>query len=231
MEQNILVVEDEEAMRMVLSDRLRRKGYAVDCAADGETGFQKATSLPFDLMIFDIMLPGRSGLDLCRDVRGAGLGAPILLLSAYQQVKTAGFDAGADDYMTKPFDMLELNARVEALLRRAPAGRFPPQSTDSPQQMLTEESEGLPAKATVERLISPANSLPASTLREEFERRIDAQKDSLGLSEVILRLRKTLDEERQIQQTLPNAPWLGVAEGVIKFLEEILQGRAPRRRH
>jgi CheY-like chemotaxis protein len=176
------------------------------------------------------MLPGRSGLDLCRDVRGAGLGAPILLLSAYQQVKTAGFDAGADDYMTKPFDMLELNARVEALLRRVPSGRFISRTTDSPQRMSTEQSKGLPAKAAVEGFIHPSSTPPASTLREEFERRIDAQKDSSGLSKVIFRLRKTLDQERQIPQTLPNAHWLGVAEGVIEFLEEILQGRAPRRR-
>jgi len=206
MEQNILVVEDEEAMRMVLSDRLRGQGYAVDCAADGETGFQKATSLPFDLMIFDIMLPGRSGLDLCRDVRGAGLGAPILLLSAYQDtvVKTAGFDVGADDYMTKPFDMLELNARVQALLRGVPASRFTPRSTDSPQRASTQESVGLLANPVFEGLIRPPSTPPDSTLREEFERRIDAQKDSSGLTEVILRLRRTLNQERQSPQTLPN---------------------------
>jgi DNA-binding response OmpR family regulator len=112
MEQNILLVEDEEALRMVLGDRLRGEGYLVDCASDGETGFRKATSLPFNLMILDIMLPGRSGLDLCRDIRGAGLGTPILMLTACREteVKVAGCEAGVDDYLTKPFDMLELNA-------------------------------------------------------------------------------------------------------------------------
>jgi DNA-binding response OmpR family regulator len=133
MKENILLVEDEEAMRMVVSDRLRRQGYAVDCAADGETGFRKATSLPFDLMIFDIMLPHRSGLDLCREVRSAGLDTPVLLLSADHQtlVKTTGFEVGADDYVNKPFDMMELNARVEALLRR----RSSSQRTNLPQPM------------------------------------------------------------------------------------------------
>src|SRR5215831_15723357 len=92
MKENILLIEDEEALQMALSDRLRREGYVVDSAADGETGFEKATTLPFDLILLDIMLPGRNGLDLCRDIRVAGLGTPILLLTA----------------------------RIEALLRRAP---------------------------------------------------------------------------------------------------------------
>src|SRR5690349_6034802 len=117
MRENILLVEDEQALQMIIGDRLRKEGYLVDCASDAETGFSKATSQPFDLMIFDIMLPHRSGLDLCQDVRGAGLTTPILLLSAHQQtvIKTVGFEVGADDYMTKPFDMLELNARIESL--------------------------------------------------------------------------------------------------------------------
>jgi two-component system alkaline phosphatase synthesis response regulator PhoP len=89
---------------------------------DGEQGFEKASSLPFDLIVLDIMLPGRSGLDLCRDIRTAGLGTPILLLTARSETvdKIIGLKLGADDYVTKPFDMQELMARIEALLRRAP---------------------------------------------------------------------------------------------------------------
>jgi two-component system alkaline phosphatase synthesis response regulator PhoP len=123
MNENILLVEDEQALRMTLSDRLQSEGYVVDFSPDGEQGFEKATSLPFDLIILDIMLPRRSGLDVCRDIRLAGLATPILLLTARGQIvdKVAGLKLGADDYVTKPFDTLELMARIEALLRRAPA--------------------------------------------------------------------------------------------------------------
>ncbi|PYX23110.1 MAG: DNA-binding response regulator [Acidobacteria bacterium] len=107
MKENILLVEDEEALCMALSDRLRKDGYEVDFVTDGEKGF---------------MLPGRNGLDLCRDIRTAGLGTPILLLTARSEIvdKIVGLKLGADDYVTKPFDMQELMARIEALLRRAP---------------------------------------------------------------------------------------------------------------
>jgi two-component system, OmpR family, alkaline phosphatase synthesis response regulator PhoP len=122
MNENILIVEDEEALRMTLGDRLRSEGYVVDFAKDGEQGTEKATQLPFDLIILDVMLPRRSGLDVCTDIRRAGLATPILLLTARGQTsdKVVGFKLGADDYVTKPFDTLELMARIEALLRRAP---------------------------------------------------------------------------------------------------------------
>ena len=122
MNENILLIEDEQALRMTLSDRLQGEGYVVDFSPDGEQGFEKATTLPFDLIILDIMLPRRSGLDVCRDIRLSGLGTPILLLTARGQTvdKVVGFKLGADDYVTKPFDTLELMARIEALLRRAP---------------------------------------------------------------------------------------------------------------
>jgi len=122
MNENILLVEDEEALRMTLSDRLRSEGYVVDFAADGEEGLNKATGLPFDLIILDVMLPHRSGFDVCRDIRTAGLATPILVLTARDQTmdKVLGLKLGADDYVTKPFDTLELMARIEALLRRVP---------------------------------------------------------------------------------------------------------------
>ncbi|HYA63543.1 MAG TPA: response regulator transcription factor [Candidatus Sulfotelmatobacter sp.] len=123
MNEHILIVEDEEALRMTLGDRLRSEGYVVDFAIDGEEGADKGTRVPFDLIILDIMLPRRSGLDVCTDIRQAGLATPILLLTARGQTmeKVVGFKLGADDYVTKPFDTLELMARIEALLRRAPA--------------------------------------------------------------------------------------------------------------
>jgi two-component system alkaline phosphatase synthesis response regulator PhoP len=119
---NVLFVEDEEALRMTVGDRLRKEGYAVESAANGEEGFVKATQLPFDLIILDVMLPKKSGFDVCRDIREAGLITPILMLTARGQTsdKVNGLKIGADDYVTKPFNMQELMARVEALLRRAP---------------------------------------------------------------------------------------------------------------
>src|ERR1700680_4296540 len=119
---NVLFVEDEEALRMTVGDRLRNEGYAVDYAANGDEGLEKATQLPFDLIILDVMLPKKSGFDVCKQIREAGLITPVLLLTARGQTsdKVNGLKIGADDYVTKPFNMLELMARVEALLRRAP---------------------------------------------------------------------------------------------------------------
>src|SRR2546429_472108 len=120
MNENILLVEDEEALRMTLRDRLQSEGYVVDLAGDGEQGYEKATRLPFDLIILDIMLPRCNGLDVCRGIRLAGLATPILLLTARGQTvdKVVGLKLGADDYVTKPFDTIELMARIEVLLRR-----------------------------------------------------------------------------------------------------------------
>ncbi|HYY72951.1 MAG TPA: response regulator transcription factor [Candidatus Bathyarchaeia archaeon] len=121
MNENILLIEDEEALRMTLSDRLRSEGYVVDLADDGQKGYEKAIRLPFDLIILDIMLPHCNGLDVCRGIRLAGLATPILLLTARGQTvdKVVGFKLGADDYVTKPFDTMELMVRIEALLRRS----------------------------------------------------------------------------------------------------------------
>jgi two-component system alkaline phosphatase synthesis response regulator PhoP len=120
--ESILLIEDEQALRSTLSVRLRGEGYVVDTASDGVEGFEKATNLPFDLIILDIMLPYRSGLDLCRDIRQAGLATPILFLTARHQTtdKVIGLKLGGDDYVTKPFKAAELIARIEVLLRRVP---------------------------------------------------------------------------------------------------------------
>jgi two-component system, OmpR family, alkaline phosphatase synthesis response regulator PhoP len=124
MRPNVLLVEDEEALRMTVGDRLRTEGYLVDYATNGDEGFEKATHLPFDLIILDLMLPHRDGLSMCRDLRSAGLITPILMLTArgLTEDKVLGLKTGGDDYVTKPFDMQELVARVEALLRRVPIG-------------------------------------------------------------------------------------------------------------
>lgn len=123
MDEKILVVEDDQVIRMTLGDRLQSEGYAVEFAADGEEGVRKARENPNDLIILDIMLPRKNGFDVCRDLRMAGVVTPILMLTARGQTidKVLGLKIGADDYLTKPFDAMELLARIEALLRRAKA--------------------------------------------------------------------------------------------------------------
>jgi two-component system alkaline phosphatase synthesis response regulator PhoP len=122
MNEHILLVEDEQALRTALEVRLRAEGYVLDSAADGEEGLRKALNLPFDLIILDVMLPVRNGFDLCRDIRQQGMATPILILSVRDQLvdKVVGLQLGADDYVTKPFADAELIARIHALLRRMP---------------------------------------------------------------------------------------------------------------
>jgi two-component system alkaline phosphatase synthesis response regulator PhoP len=117
----ILLIEDEPGLCLTLSDRLQKEGYAVEIANDGESGFNRAVNQSYDLIILDLMLPKKSGYDVCRDLRQMGLIIPILMLTALHQTvdKVLGLKIGADDYLTKPFEMLELLARIEALLRRA----------------------------------------------------------------------------------------------------------------
>jgi two-component system alkaline phosphatase synthesis response regulator PhoP len=119
MSHRILLIEDEPGLVMTLVDRLRAEGYEVSDAADGITGLGKALNGSWDLVILDLGLPRRNGLDVCRGIRQARNN--VLMLTARGQVvdKVVGLQLGADDYLTKPFDMMELIARVGALLRRA----------------------------------------------------------------------------------------------------------------
>ena len=123
MTERILVVEDEEDLRMTLSDRLKGEGYVPEFAGDGADGLHRAINEPYDLIILDVMLPRKNGFDVCRDIRKAGLTVPIIMLTARGQLvdKVLGLKIGADDYLTKPFELLELLARIEALLRRGSA--------------------------------------------------------------------------------------------------------------
>jgi len=117
----ILLVEDEPSLVVTLTDRLEAEGYRVEASGDGDEALARAAAGAFDLVVLDVMLPGRNGFDVCRDLRQRGLQVPILMLTARAQVvdRVVGLKLGADDYLTKPFEMLELLARVEALLRRA----------------------------------------------------------------------------------------------------------------
>jgi two-component system alkaline phosphatase synthesis response regulator PhoP len=117
----ILLIEDEPGLRLTLTDRLRKEGYEVEAVADGDSGYEKASTGDFDAMLLDIMLPGKNGFDICRDLRQQGIATPILMLTARGETveKVLGLKIGADDYLTKPFETMELLARIEALLRRA----------------------------------------------------------------------------------------------------------------
>ena len=119
----ILLVEDEKGLIITLTDRLTSEGFDVISAADGKEGFDLAASDSFDLIILDVMLPKKNGYDVCRDLRQKGISTPILMLTAKGETidKVLGLKLGADDYLTKPFEVIELLARVEALLRRSPA--------------------------------------------------------------------------------------------------------------
>ncbi len=121
MAEQILVVEDEARIASLISRTLRLEGYHVEVAANGETALDKALSNPPDLIVLDVMLPDIDGLEVCRQLRMAGCDEPVLMLTAKDAIsdRVAGLDAGADDYLVKPFAFDELLARIRALLRRA----------------------------------------------------------------------------------------------------------------
>lgn len=121
----ILIIEDQPEILQNIADYLELKGYLVDCAYDGLGGLHLAVTQPFDLIILDLMLPGMDGITLCKKLRqDAQVSTPIIMLTARDSVddKLTGFQAGADDYLVKPFSLPELHARVEAVLRRGQAG-------------------------------------------------------------------------------------------------------------
>ncbi len=120
---HILLVDDEVELTEPLSHLLQRQGYTVAVAADGQTGCDMAVSGTYDLLILDWMLPGKSGLEICREVRSHAQTTPVLFLTAKDTLddRVDGLDAGADDYLVKPFELRELLARVRALLRRPAA--------------------------------------------------------------------------------------------------------------
>jgi len=118
----ILIVEDEPDMRMGLKDNLEFEEYEVDGAENGREGYEKIIKNNYDLVLLDVMMPEMSGFEVCKQVRKEGINVPIILLTAKGQEidKVRGLEMGADDYITKPFSLRELLARVKAVLRRAP---------------------------------------------------------------------------------------------------------------
>src|SRR5215471_4943764 len=131
MTKRVLIIEDETTLALLLQERLEKEGYSVATCRDGEKGLAQALRGGFDLLILDIKLPRRNGFELCRELRRHCVNVPVLMLTARGDVKdrVKGLKIGADDYLAKPFDVAELLARMEALLRRA--SNTPPQLIDS----------------------------------------------------------------------------------------------------
>ncbi|MEO6656380.1 MAG: response regulator transcription factor [Pyrinomonadaceae bacterium] len=160
----ILLVEDEEGLIITLTDRLVSEGFDVTSANDGKRGFDAAVSGSFDLIILDVMLPKKNGYDICRDLRQKGINTPILMLTAKGETidKVLGLKLGADDYLTKPFEVIELLARIEALLRRSPtqtngstaqAFRFGSVTIDFKRAEVTKDNETIDLSAMEFRLL------------------------------------------------------------------------------
>lgn len=177
MNERILLVEDEADLRMTLCDRLKAEGYIAEAAADGEEGLRKAVHNAHDLIILDVMLPKKSGFDVCRDIRNAGIVTPIIMLTARGQLvdKVLGLKIGADDYLTKPFEVLELLARIEAHIRRGstPAHKdadllqFGPIRIDLKGTTVSRNGKVVPLSAREFRLLRYFAQNPGTTLSRE----------------------------------------------------------------
>ncbi len=178
----ILIIEDEPGLVTTLRDRLRKHGYLVSAASDGKTGLEMALRDPVDLILLDLMLPGQNGLSVCEKLRKAGSSTPILMLRARRQTKdkVAGLKAGGDDYLTKPFQMSELLARVEALLRRAATLPLAPArhqigaiAIDTRSTEVTRDGNAVPMSAKEFQLLRYFVEHPNVTLsREELLREV-----------------------------------------------------------
>ncbi|WP_297900507.1 response regulator transcription factor [Metallibacterium sp.] len=202
----ILLVEDEAPLRETLAARLKRDGYAVDMAIDGEDGLFQGREVPFDLAIIDLGLPKLSGMELVKALREAGQRFPILILTARSswQDKVEALKYGADDFLVKPFHVEELLARINALVRRAsgwskPQLRCGPVRLDTTAQTVT--VAGKPADLTsyeykvLEYLMLHAGELVSKADLTEHIYQQDFDRDSNVLEVFIGRLRRKLDAD------------------------------------
>jgi two-component system response regulator PhoP len=202
----VLVVEDEPALREQLVEELRRAGYTVDAAVDGAEGLYAFTEYPIDVAIVDLGLPKLSGLELIRKARAHGRTTPVLILTARDrwQDKVEGLQAGADDYVTKPFQVEEVLARVQALLRRAggfadPVLRVGPISVDTRSQQV--EVDGRPVELTtfeyrlLEYLVHHVGEVVSKTELTEKLYEQDFERDSNTIEVFVGRLRRKLDPD------------------------------------
>ena len=205
----VLVIEDETALREQVIRRLRDNGYAVDAAADGKTGLYLGAEYPIDVAIVDLGLPDRSGIEVIKDWRTASKDFPILILTARGrwQDKVEGLEAGADDYLVKPFHMEELLARLRALLRRAegwshPVLRCDPVALDTGSQTVTVNNEPVELTAyeyqLLQHLMLHAGEVVSKTELTEHLYEEDLDRDSNVLEVLVGRVRRKLDPERRL---------------------------------
>ena len=206
----ILVIEDEAQLRNQIRDQLKSAGYAVDVAEDGREGLFMGQEYPFDLAVVDLGLPQMSGIEVIQNWRSNGRQFPVLILTARGrwQDKVEGLDAGADDYVVKPFHHEELLARVKALLRRAAGGSQPvfqcgPLSIDTSSQRVTVNGSELDLTAYEYRVIeyfvmNPGKVISKTELTEHIYDQ-DFDRDSNVIEVFVGRLRKKLDPEGDIK--------------------------------
>jgi DNA-binding response OmpR family regulator len=213
----ILLVEDHYDIAAMVGDHLESSGHSVDYASDGVTGLHLAVTQPFDAIILDLMLPGMDGMELCKKLRqDAGRSTPILMLTARDTLedKVAGLDAGADDYLIKPFELEELDARLRALLRRAGGEvanevlqigdlRF-----DTGTLEVTRQGKSITLTPIGLKLLAALmKASPKVLSKRALERSVwgDIPPDSDALRSHLYNLRKAIDKpfERQLLQNLP----------------------------
>ena len=181
----ILVVEDEPGIALGLEDDLTLEGYAVEVLHDGLAASKRARETPFDLIVLDVMLPGKDGFEVCRELRRHGIQTPILMLTARAQEseKVVGFEVGADDYVIKPFGPRELRARIAALLRRSQSrgrtdndadrrrgGGLRPRGDPSRRCRDAADAARIPAAATSSSALAAGFSRASSSLRRRGDR-------------------------------------------------------------
>lgn len=206
----LLLIEDEQLLRQQLARQLVEEGYRVDEAGDGETGLYKAREYPCDLLIVDLGLPRLSGLDLIKQLRADGCTLPMLILTARSrwQEKVEGLEAGADDYLTKPFEFQELLARVKALLRRsvgAPGNvlMLGPLKLDLDAQKLSRDGTDIELTTfeyrLLEYLVRNRGTVVAKATLSDYLYPHDEDRDSNVLEVLIGRLRKKLDPDGHLQ--------------------------------
>jgi two-component system response regulator PhoP len=206
----VLVVEDETALREQLTDRLRAEGFAVDQASDGEEGLYFGCEYPLDMAIVDLGLPKISGIEVIRRIRERGRTFPILILTARSrwQEKVEGLEAGADDYMVKPFHVEEMLARLRALMRRTAGSADAvinngPIALDTNSQEVSVNGKSLELTAFEYRLLqylmlNPGRVISKAELTEHIYEE-DADRDSNVIEVFVGRLRKKLDPDNAIK--------------------------------
>lgn len=224
----VLIVEDEAALREPLAARLKAEGYVVDAAADGQEGLYFASEYPLDIAIIDLGLPRLSGIEVIRQLRTAGKTFPVLILTARGswQDKVQGLEAGADDYLVKPFEMEELLARLKALLRRASGWtqsvlRCGPVALDTGAQTVHLHERALELTTfeykVLEYLMLHAGQVVSKSELTDHLYEQDFERDSNVIEVFVGRLRRKLDPDNQLQPietlrgrgyrlTLPRSP-------------------------